>query len=278
MNTFLKDCSRGRFLLLRGDMVSQYADVYGEWCEHELRLFEKLVSPQSNVVEVGSHIGLHAIPLAKMAAQGRIFCFEPQRVLHQMLCANIALNNCTNVHASNRAVGKARGTLEVAGTDYDTPWNYGSFSVDRGFSTEGEFKGAQLREQIEITSLDDEAALGALRSISLLKIDVEGFEAQVIEGSRKLIEAHRPVLFVENNKQENGDALIAAIRRIGYECYWFCAERFRPDNYNKVGWKLPGVDVNMVCFPGNAGAGTHGLSKVESFADLKGGKVPLIRG
>lgn len=257
-------------------MVSQYADVYGEWCELELRLFEKLVAPESNVVEVGSHIGLHAIPLARMAARGQVFCFEPQRILHQILCANSALNNCTNLHAANRAVGNARGMVEIAATDYATPWNYGSFSVDRGFSTEGEFRGLQRAERIEITRLDDEAAIAALRSVRLLKIDVEGFELQVIEGARKLIDAHRPVLFVENNKQENGDALIAAIRALGYECYWFVAERFRADNFNKVAWKLPGADVNMVCFFGGENAGA-GLPRVESFADLKSGRIPLVR-
>jgi FkbM family methyltransferase len=278
MNTFLKDCGRGRFLLLRGDMVSQYADVYGEWCEQELRLFEKLVSAQGNVVEVGSHIGLHAVPLAKMAAQGRIFCFEPQRILHQILCANSALNNCLNLYAANRAVGDAKGTLEVAATDYATPWNYGSFSVDRGFSTEGEFRGMQRKEAVELCRLDDEPALAALTSLRLLKIDAEGFELQVLRGAAKLIAAHRPVLFVENNKPEKGDELIAAIRALGYECYWFCAERFRPENYNKVGWKLPGADVNMVCFAVGLNESSYGLMKVNAFADLKAGHVPLIRG
>ena len=259
-------------------MVSQYADVYGEWCELEVRLFEKLVSRESNVVEVGSHIGLHAIPLARMAAQGRVFCYEPQRILHQILCANSALNNCVNLYPSNRAVGDATGTVEVADTDYATPWNYGAFSVDRGFDTEGEFRGVRRKEAIGICRLDDEPALAALTSLRLLKIDAEGFELQVLQGSRKLIEAHRPVLFVENNKQEKGDALIAAIRALGYECYWFCAERFRPENYNKVGWKLPGADVNMVCFAGERNENAYGLTKVNRFADLKAGNVPLVRG
>ena len=259
-------------------MVSQYADVYGEWCELEVRLFEKLVSRESNVVEVGSHIGLHAIPLARMAALGRVFCYEPQRILHQILCANSALNHCVNLYAANRAVGDATGTVEVAGTDYATPWNYGAFSVDRGFDTEGEFRGVRHKEAIGICRLDDEPALAALGSLRLLKIDAEGFELQVLQGSRKLIDSHRPVLFVENNKPEKGDELIAAIRALGYECYWFCTERFRPENYNKVGWKLPGADVNMVCFAGGRNESTYGLTKVNRFADLKAGNVPLVRG
>jgi FkbM family methyltransferase len=278
MRTYIKDCRRGRFLLLQGDMVSQYADVYGEWCEQEAKLFERIVKPDHNVIEVGSHIGLHAIPLARMATQGKVFCFEPQRILFQMLCANAALNNCVNLYAHNRAVGNRKGWIEVSTTDYSARWNYGSFSVERGFSTEGQFRGPQSSESIEICALDADPAIEALGAVRLIKIDVEGFEMQVLEGSHRLIEKHKPVLFVENNKEDRGDDLIAAIRLLGYECFWFCAERFSPHNYNQVTWKLPGMDANMVCFAVAENANAYGLPKVKSFADLRSGLVPLVRG
>jgi hypothetical protein len=72
MKTFLKDCRWGRFLLLRGDMISIFADLYGEWSELELRLFRTFLTPDSNVVEVGANLGLHSVPLAKFASRGRI--------------------------------------------------------------------------------------------------------------------------------------------------------------------------------------------------------------
>jgi hypothetical protein len=64
MKTFLKDCRWGRFLLLRGDMISIFADLYGEWSELELRLFRTFLTPDSNVVEVGANLGLHSVPLS----------------------------------------------------------------------------------------------------------------------------------------------------------------------------------------------------------------------
>ena len=83
MQTFLKDCRWGRFLLLRGDMISTYADVYGEWSELEVSLYRRLLKTDSVVVEVGANLGLHTVPLAKIASSGRVICFEPRRAILQ---------------------------------------------------------------------------------------------------------------------------------------------------------------------------------------------------
>src|SRR5205807_9301248 len=107
MKTFIKDCRWGRFILLRGDFISMYTDLYGEWSELEVKLFQKILKPESNVVEIGANLGLHTVPLAKVANKGRIICLEPQRIIFQMLCANIALNNLTNVFAYNAAASDA---------------------------------------------------------------------------------------------------------------------------------------------------------------------------
>ena len=125
MQTFLKDCRWGRFLLLRGDMISTYADVYGEWSELEVSLYRRLLKTDSVVVEVGANLGLHTVPLAKIASSGRVICFEPQRLIFNILCGNLALNNLVNVDAHRRVVGERAEIVTIESTDYDTPWNYG---------------------------------------------------------------------------------------------------------------------------------------------------------
>jgi hypothetical protein len=44
-------------------MVSIYSDFYGEWSELEVKLFRKILAPESNVVEIGANLGLHSVPL-----------------------------------------------------------------------------------------------------------------------------------------------------------------------------------------------------------------------
>jgi FkbM family methyltransferase len=276
MKTFLKDCRWGRFLLLRGDMISIFADLYGEWSELELRLFRTFLTPDSNVVEVGANLGLHSVPLAKFASRGRTICFEPQRIVFQLLCANIALNDLTNVFAYQMAVSDEERELTIQSSDYETPWNYGSFSLAQGMSTEGSYPGLVFSENVAAIRLDAFRPVTELPSIALLKIDAEHHELAVLEGAAEQVARHRPVIFLENNNEQHGDALIRHVENLGYRPYWFCDERHQPDNFNRVGIKVPGFDVNMICFPEEREP-CSGLMPATTFSELKDGKVPLVR-
>ncbi len=208
MKTFLKECRWGRFLLLRGDMISMYSDFYGEWSEPEVRLFRKIMAPESNVVEIGANLGLHSVPLAKFASKGRVICLEPQRIIFQMLCANIALNDLTNVFTYRAAASDANREIAVQSSDYEIPWNYGAFSLHKGMSTEGSFPGAVTMENVSAVRLDTFDPVSRLSSLALLKIDAEQHELQVLKGAAGLIARHQPIIFVENNDAQHGDELI----------------------------------------------------------------------
>jgi FkbM family methyltransferase len=216
MKTFLKDCRWGQFLLLRGDMISVFCDLYGEWSEMEVRLFKKHLTPQSNVVEVGANLGLHSVPLAKIANKGKVICFEPQRIIFQILCANIAINDLINVFAYNKAVSDTEREITIQSSDYETPWNYGAFSIEKGMSTESAFKGVVSSESGTAIRLDTFRPVTELPSIDLLKIDAEQHEIAVLNGAEKLVARHRPVIFVENNNAQYSDELIRCVKALGY--------------------------------------------------------------
>ena len=56
---------------------------YGEWSPGETDLFERLVRPGDHVVDAGAHIGVHTLTFARLAGpRGKVFAFEPQRLLH----------------------------------------------------------------------------------------------------------------------------------------------------------------------------------------------------
>lgn len=274
MNTYLKRCRWGQFLLLRGDLISEYANLYGEWCEGEVELFHALLPEDGVVAEVGSNIGMHAVPISRFCGRGALFCYEPQRVIFQMLCANLALNERTNVFARHCAVGDTPGTVQVEAGDYEQPWNYGAFSVPAGYSAEGIYPGAVTQEAVPLIRLDDDMALAQRGRLDLLKVDAEGFEVQVLEGAAGLIGLHAPPIFVENNTAERFDAVLAALHAIGYACWWYCSSRCRESNFNRAFWPVPGRDVNMLCLP-EGQAPPIPLVPVDGFADLDGGRLPL---
>jgi len=210
-------------------------------------LFGKLLDPHANVIEVGSNQGMHAVPIAQFIAKGKLFCFEPQRIVFQHLCCNITLNNLLNVYCYNQGVSDQCANTEIEASDYQTDWNYGSFSIDKGFSTEGEFAGEVHRETISLITLDSHPEIQKLTSLRLLKIDAEGFDLKVLAGAKQTIARHKPVIFIE----VHSDSIISTKRyleSIDYCCYWFVSNRYQKNNFLGNSKEIKGVDTNFVCF------------------------------
>ena len=80
-------------------------------------------------VLISARIGAHALFLAAVGPRGRVIAYEPQRVIHQMLCANLALNSITNVQALHAGAGRERGITRVPVLDYSTHNNFGRVSL-----------------------------------------------------------------------------------------------------------------------------------------------------
>ncbi len=116
----LKQCRHGQMLYNIHDMyIGRSLDLYGEFSEGEIDLFRQVVRPGAVVLEIGANIGSHTIFLAaQVGAGGAVLAFEPQRVVFQTLCANLALGSHSNVYAFQQAVGAAAGSIVVPSIDY----------------------------------------------------------------------------------------------------------------------------------------------------------------
>src|SRR4051812_31054692 len=94
-------CRNGPMLYNKHDRyIGESLRKYGEFSAGECELFRQIVRPGDVVVEVGANIGCHPVDLSRLVGpQGLIVAFEPQRLVFQTLCANLALNSCANVSA-----------------------------------------------------------------------------------------------------------------------------------------------------------------------------------
>ncbi|WP_373777172.1 FkbM family methyltransferase [Glaesserella sp.] len=230
MKTYLKDLRWGKFNLIKGDMISERAAHYGEWAETEVRLLRQLLQPHSTVIEVGANIGMHTVPLAKAVPAGKVLCFEPQRIIYQLLCCNLALNDLVNVESYRQGVSEQNGKAWIESSDYAQPWNYGSFSIDKGFSTEYPFIGNVSKEEIDIIALDDFAPIKRLDSLDLLKIDTEGFDANVLKGAVNTIRRFRPYIFVEF-QYDTCDEVLHLLKQENYRVVWAVSLRYQQQNF-----------------------------------------------
>ena len=243
-----------------GPVVANRHDVYvggslrhyGEYNRDEWLLLEQIVTPGCVAVEVGANYGSHTINIARKAGPGgTVHAIEPQRLVFQGLCASVALNGLANVRCHQVAAGNRSGSLTVPPLDYSKPNNIG------GVALAAQGPG----ETVALVRLDDLIQTPALR---LIKIDVEGMEQEVVEGARGLIAAHRPFLYVENDRRDRSAALIETIRALGYRMYWHLPPLFSPQNYfaeteNIFGGNV--VSVNLFCVPGEAEHRVDGLQE-----------------
>ena len=199
---------------------------YGECCELESQFLLSLPSLRpGQVIEVGANIGIHSVPLAKaLSAEGRrMVVFEPQPFVFQNLCANLALNGLTNVTAWPWACGAKNETVWFDGPDYKSPGNFGGVSVGP------EAKPGHVA--VPCVRLDDVLEPYV---IGLLKIDVEGYELQVLQGAVETLSRSRPLLYVENDRIDKSQALIEWLWQRDYRLFWHVPRLFNPDNFLKT--------------------------------------------
>jgi FkbM family methyltransferase len=218
--------------------IGRSLDLYGEFSEGEIEFFKQVVRPGMTVVDVGANIGAHTVYFSKaVGARGRVFAFEPQRVLHQILCGNIALNACTNVTAVHAGLGAESGSVAVPAIDYALGGNFGGMAL-------GERKSG---EPVPLHTLDSYS----LVSCDFVKIDVEGMERDVLEGAKSVLAEHRPILYVENDRVEKSEGLIGWLMTNGYRLYWHLPPLFNGKNHFARNENVFGrtVSVNMLCIP-----------------------------
>jgi len=237
----LKPCRYGPMLYVAGDQyIGRSLDRYGEFSQGEMELLGQLVRPGQVVLDVGANVGTHTVFLAQaVGPTGTVHAFEPQRLLFQMLCGNVALNALANVRAHPYAVGRAPGTVRVPVLDYQQAGNYGGLSV----------AGQPQGEAVTLVVLDQ----FAFNACHLVKIDVEGMESDVIAGAQETIQRLRPTLYLENDREDRSAALIEQLLGLGYRLYWHLPPLFNPDNHFGVAENLfPGIiSANMLGIHGS---------------------------
>jgi FkbM family methyltransferase len=249
----LKQCKYGPVLYNKNDMyVGRSFELYGEFSDGETALFRQLVRPGDVIVDIGANIGAHTVPLAQMVGPtGAVVAFEPQRIVYQTLCANVALNNLVNVVCHHAACGEQSGMIQVPMLDPTAVNNFGGLEINH----------KHPGEPVAVVRLD---AVGIARC-RLMKVDVEGMELDVLKGATGLIAQRKPALYVENDRQDKSADLIRFIDSLGYAMWWHNPPLYSPDNFFKNPENVFKniVSINMLCLPKETKANLTGFQPVE---------------
>jgi FkbM family methyltransferase len=160
--------------LIKGQLRAKIA-----WEPHIKALLEKMILPGTTVIDIGAHIGTHTLTMSRcVGSEGRVYAFEPQMKLYRELVMNMKINECHNVTAYRTAIGNEEGVIQML-PPY--PKNEGATRIGFG----GDYA---LIKPLDYFSLGN---------VSLIKIDVENFEQNVLEGAKETIMRSRPVILIE---------------------------------------------------------------------------------
>ncbi len=249
----LTSCRHGQMLYNAHDKyVGRSLDLYGEFSEGEVEVFRQTVRPGDWVLDVGANIGAHTLFFARhVGPEGRVLAFEPQRLVFQTLCANMALNSIANVWCYPQAVGEKAGQIMVPCLDPAEENNFGGLALEN--CGHGEPVGV-----IAIDSLD-------LPRCDFMKIDVEGTERAVLAGAVDTVVRFKPWLYVENDRHEHSHELVHLIDGLGYRMYWHKPPLYNPNNYagNPVNVFGGILSFNMLCMHRTTPVCLDGFEAVE---------------
>ena len=243
MNTTRLTTTNGVTFITKSNdfFVSKSIEVYGEWSFGEIELLTQILTKSDNIVEAGANIGAHTVFLAKdVVPDGKVFAFEPRRIIFQNLCGNLAVNGIENVHAFQCGLGKEAESQKEAKMDFSSKLNAGGYSL-------GAIPGGD--ENIKIEKLDD--MVNAVDHIALIKADIEGYELKMLMGAVNLIERDRPFLYLENDIVEKSPELISYLWSLKYDIWWHVVPLFNPRNRANTEQNifLNTASINIICAP-----------------------------
>lgn len=241
--------------------IGKAIEKYGEFSEAEVELFRQLCVTNDVVVEVGANIGTHTLAFAHIVGNdGRVYAFEPQRIVFQTLCANLALNSITNVECFQVAASAEEGYVLIPEIRYDIEGNFGGVIIQ-------DFNQGNKVPKVKLDTFLD------IPRLKLLKIDVEGMEADVLTGATDIITRFKPILYVENDRVDRSKALIELIQSMDYKLYWHLPPLYNPNNFASDPENLyPNIaSFNMLCFHNSIDINIEGSNEItdSNFHPLK---------
>ena len=192
--------------------------IFAKLCESgiyerdNLKLLAALVRPETVYFDVGANIGWTVLNLANIAKYGKVFGFEPDPFNFDRCQENLLQNNKFNCEVFPLGLGAKTGSVSM---EVRTPSNRGGNRIAVSHT-------ANNRE-VKIVCLDEFEPIHKLSAIDLIKMDVEGYELNVLQGAKTLLQKHKPILFIElddNNLRDQGAsalALVLFLFEVGYK-------------------------------------------------------------
>jgi FkbM family methyltransferase len=211
-----------------------------------------LCKPGDIVFDIGANVGSHSLPIAKtVGSTGKVYAFEPVPWALNKLHKNISLNAFNNIIVEPIALS-------------DAPDDNAEFSLRASFKTTSQLPvnsdgnlndnwwNACEKVKVKVETIDNFVLENNIEKVDLIKLDVDGFEAKVINGATKVLNKYEPVIIMElapswiAAKGDDVNAVINSLTSIGY-CFY---DEATFEKFSNILAKLadlkPGAGINVI--------------------------------
>ncbi len=207
---------------------AKWSRYYEKDYEADNYLFlQQQVKPGMHIIDIGAHLGLFSAYSSRLTGpQGKILCFEPTPETFSVLKETLRLNRCDNVIPVQAAVSSREGTA----TFY-----VGNASVSNTNSlVKNKPDSESSAYEVQMVTIDSVVSQYLLKP-SLIKIDAEGAELDVLKGGIKTWQELKPILILGLHPEfmrQKGDSLEAIwdlLSNCGYNIKWEGREMIKDD-------------------------------------------------
>lgn len=211
--------------------------LYGGWEPEAQALMVKNIRNNSVVYDVGANYGIHTLLMARLAASGFVYAFEPVPTILAALQENISLNSFQNVECVPLAVADVKG---------EACFTKGSHVGAGSLALPSRVPDDQI--QVSTITLDQFVFELKNRPPNFIKMDIEGAEGNALRGASRVLEEFRPVLLIDLHTPEQDIDVGRTLLRYGYSA-------FHTDNMVQVedlskGWpNSDGLWGEIVAYP-----------------------------
>jgi len=177
--------TRARMIVSNPNEFSIYQSLDGE--KVFLQKFLNRINNKTVFYDIGANIGMYSLCAAKYKVSPKfIYCWEPEPFNFKRLKENIDLNDIKNITAFPIALGSKNAVLEL--------WTN---AKEPGSLTPNFTRKSSKSIPVQVARGDDWVLKKKLHLPSIIKIDVEGYEFNVLKSFEKTISKSKPIIFLE---------------------------------------------------------------------------------
>lgn len=154
--------------------------------------FKVLCDEDSRVLDAGANIGMTALAFSQICQRGKIVAIEPLPRTFEYLRRNVSEAGTTNLKIFNFALGSSEGSILMQGhpSDYSCTFIADNYRIPAS---------DHFSQKVPLRRLDEVFSELSLDRLDFIKVDVEGFELEVLRGAKEILNTYKPIAFLEMN-------------------------------------------------------------------------------